>query len=71
MTEEKDKIPERIWLQIHENQWTWCEDQIEDTDIEYRRVGSAKNEFKQVLGEYVRVHYSYMEPYSRNLSERV
>lgn len=33
--------PDRIWLQTHNEEWTWCEDQIEETDVEYVRSQPA------------------------------
>lgn len=43
--EDEMKAPERIWLQIgdgyyeeHGDEMTWCEEQQEDSDIEYIRV---------------------------------
>lgn len=41
----KYKVPERIYLQVttEDGEWpdevTWCVDRINDSDIEYRRVG--------------------------------
>lgn len=40
------KAPEKIWLQINEedgeenHEVTWCQDKINDTDVEYVRVRS-------------------------------
>lgn len=57
-----DKIPERIWLQVYGDEvperglppddWevTWCEDKINDSDVEYV-LASKYNELLKRIGE--------------------
>lgn len=35
---DKTELPERIWLQPSEEEITWCQDKINDDDVEYVRA---------------------------------
>lgn len=58
------KVPDRIWLQLSD-ETTWCQDQINDDDVEYVRATPPTGD---ALREALKRIYALAQPAQRNLS---
>ena len=42
MTHEKERLPEKVYIQFHEHPPTWCPHRTHDDDVEYTRTPSPE-----------------------------